>query len=231
MNDQITVITGAFGAVGRVVAHAFAERGARLILIDKAADPPAELTAALAGNALFIPGVDLADQGETMRAVRTFEAVSQHVDVLVNIAGGFRWQTVLEGAPEVWDLLYRLNLKTAVNAARAIIPMLTKSGRGRIVNVGAGAAIKAAAGMGAYAASKAGVHRLTEALAEELKGQATVNAVLPSIIDTPQNRAEMPTADFSAWVSPAELASVILFLASAEASAITGALVPVNGRV
>ncbi|MFZ4608140.1 MAG: SDR family oxidoreductase, partial [Caulobacter sp.] len=102
---------------------------------------------------------------------------------------------------------------------------------GRIVSVGAGGAVKAAAGMGAYAASKAGVHRLTESLAEELKGRVTVNAVLPSIIDTPTNRADMPDADFAAWVTPDEVAQAILWLASDAASGVTGALLPVSGRV
>jgi NAD(P)-dependent dehydrogenase (short-subunit alcohol dehydrogenase family) len=162
--------------------------------------------------------------------VSAVQTAAHGVDVLVNIAGGFRWETLREGDIETWNLLYRMNLVTAVNMCRAVIPVLTK-GRGRIINIGAGAALKAASGMGSYAASKAGVHRLTEALAEELKGEATVNALLPSIIDTPQNRADMPQANFSAWVQPAELASVILFLASAEAGAITGALIPVNGRV
>ena len=92
-------------------------------------------------------------------------------------------------------------------------------------------AIQAGAGMGAYAASKAGVHRLTEALAAELKGKITVNAVLPSIIDTAANRASMPKSDFTKWVTPQELADVILFLASDAASAVTGALLPVSGRV
>jgi NAD(P)-dependent dehydrogenase (short-subunit alcohol dehydrogenase family) len=125
-----------------------------------------------------------------------------------------------------------MNVTTAANACRAALPHLRASTAGRIVNVGANAALRSGAGMGAYAASKAGVHRLTESLAEELKAdRITVNAVLPSILDTPANRADMPKADPSAWVSPAELSAVILFLASAAASAVTGALVPVTGRV
>ena len=120
---------------------------------------------------------------------------------------------------------------TALNASRAAIPHLVSSGTGCIVNIGAMGALQAGSGMGAYAASKAGVHRLTEALATELKGKITVNAVLPSIIDTAANRASMPKADFTKWVTPKELADVILFLASDAASAVTGALLPVNGRV
>jgi NAD(P)-dependent dehydrogenase (short-subunit alcohol dehydrogenase family) len=128
--------------------------------------------------------------------------------------------------------MHAMNLLTAVNTSRAALPHLVESGAGRIVNVGAAGAVKAAAGMGPYAASKAGVHRFTEALAEELKDRnVTVNAVLPSILDTPQNRADMPDADAAKWVRVEDLAAVMLFLASREASAITGALLPVTGRV
>ena len=135
------------------------------------------------------------------------------------------------GDTATWERLYRVNTLTALNASRAAIPHLIASGSGRIINIGALGALKAGSGMGPYAASKSGVHRLTEALANELKGNVTVNAVLPSTIDTPANRRDMPKADFSTWVTPQELANVILFLASPEASAITGALIPVSGRV
>ena len=127
--------------------------------------------------------------------------------------------------------MYALNVLTALNASRSAVPHLVNSGAGRIVNIGAMGALQAGSGMGAYAASKAGVHRLTEALAAEWKGRITVNAVLPSTIDTPANRASMPRADFAKWVTPQELAEVILFLVSDAASAVTGALLPVNGRV
>ncbi|HET6545127.1 MAG TPA: SDR family oxidoreductase, partial [Rhodanobacteraceae bacterium] len=136
------------------------------------------------------------------------------------------------GNLDTWDLLYRVNLRTAAAASKAALTHLRAGGGGRIVNIGAGAADKAGAGMGAYAASKAGVARLTEALAEELKDDhVTVNAVLPSIIDTPPNRADMPNADFARWVKPEQLADLILFLLSDRAQAITGALIPVRGRV
>ena len=139
---------------------------------------------------------------------------------------------VAGGSAETWDFLYRVNVATAVNMSRAALPHLLASPAGRIVNVGAAGALKAAAGMGAYAASKSGVHSLTQALAEETKGKGvTVNAVLPSILDTAANRADMPDADFGAWVKPADLAAVILFLASEQAGAVTGALVPVTGGV
>ena len=128
--------------------------------------------------------------------------------------------------------MYQMNVRTAVVASQAALSHLAATGSGRIVNVGALAALKAGMGMGAYAASKAGVVRLTEALAEEVKDRGvTVNAVLPSIIDTPTNRPDMPDADPGRWVSPTALASVIAFLLSDEAAAVTGACLPVSGRV
>ncbi len=192
---------------------------------------PAGLLESCGPSSTALVGVDLTAPADAAAAVEAAQRHLGSLDVLINIAGAFRWQTVTDGDPATWDLMFAINLKTAVNTSRAAVPFLRKSGTGRIVNIGANAATKAAAGMGAYAASKAGVHRLTESLAEELKTQGiTVNAVLPSVLDTPANRADMPKADFSTWVTPAALAAVILFLASDEAQPITGALVPVVGK-
>ena len=228
MQARTIVVTGAGGALGSVVARVAAERGATVAMLDQAV-APADRGALGAGHVRL--AVDLTDLAATERAMADIHAQTGRIDALLNIAGGFRWQTLADGGLDAWDLLYRLNVKTAATACKAALPHLIASGVGRIVNVGALGAVKAAAGMGAYAASKAGVAKLTESLAEELKGKVTVNAVLPSIIDTPANRADMPTADFSTWVSPEELANVMLFLASAEAGAVTGALVAVPGRV
>jgi NAD(P)-dependent dehydrogenase (short-subunit alcohol dehydrogenase family) len=231
MSPLIIAVTGAFGVLGEVVATAAALQGARLALIDHSLVPPEGLVEACGVDALVLTGVDLADPAAAEAALAGVERRFGRLDVLINIAGGFRWQTLDEGDPAVWDLLYATNVKTAANASRAALRLLRASPAGRIVNIGAAGAVKAAAGMGAYAAAKAGVHRLTESLAEELKADGvTVNAVLPSIIDTPANRADMPEADFSAWVAPADLAEVILFLASPAARALTGALIPVTGR-
>ena len=137
-----------------------------------------------------------------------------------------------DGTVDTWDTMYKVNVRTAVIACQAALPYLLQAGGGRIVNVGAMGAMKAATGMGAYAASKAGVAKLTEALAEEMKDRGvTVNAILPSTLDTPKNRRDMPQADFTRWVAPAEAAEVIAFLVSDEARAVTGALIPVVGRV
>lgn len=230
MSGRVFAITGASGVLGSAVAAAAAEQGARLGLIDFAKAPSADTPPG--PETLFLGGVDLADADAARAAI---DAVSDHfggLDVLLNIAGGFSWEKHEGGAAETWTRLFLMNVQTASNASRAAIPHLRRSAAGRIVNVGATGALKASIGMGAYAASKAGVHSLTQALAEELKAHGvTVNAVLPSIIDTPANRAEMPKANFSAWVRPLELAVVMLFLASEEASGVTGALIPVTGRV
>jgi NAD(P)-dependent dehydrogenase (short-subunit alcohol dehydrogenase family) len=231
MKNQVVVVTGAFGALGRAVARAFATRGARLALLDVAAQPPASLREEFGAEPLLFGGVDLSDMEATRRVMSVVTMHFGGIDVLVNVAGGFRWQTIEGGSVEAWDDLYTMNLRTAVVCCKAALPAMLERGAGRIVNIGAGAAAKAGAGMGAYTASKAGVQRLTESLSEETKDRGiTVNAILPGTIDTPRNRADMPDADFTRWVAPASIAEVIVFLASDAASAITGAAIPVFGR-
>lgn len=230
--DRVVAVTGAFGNLGVAVAHAFAAAGAKVALIDFAASPAPAVAQAFGPPHLLLGGVNLSDFDAARAAMEQIVARCGGLDVLVNVAGGFRWQTLEGGDLATWDLMYTMNLKTAATACKAALPhLLARSGSRCIVNIGAGAAAKAGAGMGAYAASKSGVARLTESLAEELKDRGIcVNAVLPGIIDTPQNRKDMPDADFSRWVPPAAIADVITFLASDAARAVTGAAVPVFGR-
>jgi NAD(P)-dependent dehydrogenase (short-subunit alcohol dehydrogenase family) len=226
MRGKTVVVTGALGALGRVVADEAAKRGARVGGVDFA-----HTQAQASEMRIELGGVDLSSAAQAKEAI---EGVARHfgkLDALINIAGGFTFETVAEGSPDTWQRMYSLNVLTALNASRAALPYLSASPAGRIVNVGSMGALQAGTGMGAYAASKSGVHRLTEALAAEWKGKVTVNAVLPSIIDTAANRESMPNAEFSRWVTPRELAEVILFLISDEASAVTGALISVAGRV
>jgi NAD(P)-dependent dehydrogenase (short-subunit alcohol dehydrogenase family) len=232
VKGKAIAITGAFGALGAATALLAAEQGARLALIDRAPRAPAGLFEAHSGEIRLITGVNLTDETQATEAVRSAHEQLQGLDALINVAGAFRWQTVADGDPAVWDQMFAVNLKSALFTSRAAIPFLRQSRQGRIINIGANAALKAGAGMGAYTASKSGLHRLTESLAEELKPVGiTVNAVLPSVIDTPANRADMPKADFTTWVTPRALAEVILFLASDAGSPVTGALLPVTGRV
>ncbi len=226
MDGKVVVVTGASGALGKVVAEAALARGARVAGVDRA-------TSQIRGteNRIELGGVDFSDATQTKTAIDAVAAHFGRLDALINIAGGFVCETVAEGEAETWQLMYALNVLTALNASRSALPHLAASPAGRIVNIGAIGALQAGSGMGAYAASKASVHRLTEALASKWKGKITVNAVLPSIIDTPANRASLPNADFGKWVTPQELAEVILFLTSDAAGAVTGALLPVSGRV
>ncbi|HLZ00780.1 MAG TPA: SDR family oxidoreductase [Bradyrhizobium sp.] len=226
MNGKVIVITGALGALGRVVVESAVKRGARVAGIDHA---PA-LTAAT-DERIELGHVDLTDAAQAKHAIDAAVAHFGKLDALVNIAGGFIFETIADGDIKSWERMHAMNVLTALNASHAAILHLLASPAGRIVNIGAMGALQAGAGMGPYAASKAGVHRLTEALAAEHKGKITVNAVLPSTIDTAANRISMPKADFSKWVTPQELAEVILFLVSDAASAVTGALIPVSGRV
>jgi 3-oxoacyl-[acyl-carrier protein] reductase len=226
MHGKVIVITGASGALGKVVAEAALARGARVAGVDYAESQLADTP-----ERIELGGVDLSDAAQASQAIAAAVAHFGRLDVLINIAGAFSFETIAEGDPKTWQRLYAINVLTALNASRAAIPHLVASGAGRIVNIGAMGALQAGSGMGPYAASKAGVHRLTEALSAELKGKVTVNAVLPSTIDTPANRASMPKADFAKWVTADELANVILFLAGDGASAVTGALLPVGGRV
>jgi len=232
-SSRTAVVTGGLGALGAAVVSAFTQAGYRVAVIDRMpGDSPAAVALRASADLLLLAGVDLADAAATQSAMQAVAARHGGIDVLVNVAGGFRWQLLADGGLDVWDAMYAANLRSAATACQAALPFLRRSAMGRIINIGAGAAAaRSAAGMGAYAASKAGVHKLTESLADELKNHGiTVNAVLPGTIDTPQNRADMPDADRTRWVRPQEVAHVILFLASGDAQAVTGALVPVNGR-
>ena len=230
LQGKVVAVTGGFGQLGQAVVRAVLDAGARVAALDRA-QPPAE--GVLPAGVLALGELDIAEPDAALRALDQVAARFGGLDALVNIAGTFRWETLEKGRVDTWDLLYRVNLRSAVSTSKAALPHLLRRGGGRIVNIGAGAAsAKAGAGMGAYTASKAGVAKFTEALSEELKDRSiTVNAVLPSIIDTPANRADMPNADFSRWVTPKAIAEVIVFLLSDQARAVTGALIPVSGRI
>ena len=225
MKNKVIVVTGAAGALGTVLTARLAALGARVIGLDMAQFRNE------ANLELAIGGVDLGAPEAIAGAFATINTRFGSLDGLANIAGGFVWETVADGSVDTWDRMYRTNVRSCLLTSQAGIPLLRQRG-GAIVNVSAFASQRAEKGMGAYAAAKSAVSRLTESLAAELKDNGVrVNAVMPSIIDTSANRASMPDADFSRWVAPDALADAIVFLLSDAARAITGALVPVMGRV
>ena len=216
-NGKRVVVTGAAGVLGRAVADAFHQADAEVTGIDivEAKTPYSNIVA------------DLIDPGGAARAARE----AGRIDILANIAGGFvMGESVAETTDETWDFMFNLNARTVLNMARAVVPGMRDRGAGRIINIGARAGLRGAGAMGAYCASKSVVLRLTESLADELKANGiNVNCILPSIIDTPRNREDMPNADFSKWVKPEQIATVVMFLASDAAAAIHGASIPVEG--
>ena len=223
LSGKVIALTGAAGALGAAAALTLTKLGATVAHLDhgKAADAP-----------LHFGGLDLADEQIAAQVFANITAGTRRLDALINVAGGFAFEKFAGGTVAHWDRMYRQNLRTAVVCCRAAIPYLLRSDAARIVNVGAQGADHAGVGMGGYAASKAGVAKLTEALAAEFKSHAlTVNAILPSIMDTPRNRADMPQADFSQWVPLGAVADLMAFLVSDAAASITGALIPISGKV
>jgi NAD(P)-dependent dehydrogenase (short-subunit alcohol dehydrogenase family) len=233
MKDKVVIVTGAAGNLGRAVLAGLAARGARLVAVDRETEA---LTQALvaAGGAGHLPmaGVDLLSGSacEDM-AARTLAAYGR-IDGLVHTVGGFAAGTIDVADAAQFESMFRLNVLTTINVFRAVAPPMSTAGAGSIVALGAGAGVKAPAGLAAYAASKAAVHRIVESYADELKSHGVrVNAMLPSTLDTALNRKSMPDADHSAWVSLDNLAQTIAFLLSDAGRDVTGALIPINGRV
>ena len=233
LTDRVVIVTGAAGNLGTAVAGTFRAAGARLVLVDHDPDRLSRLFPDLVSSPdhyLAAP-VDLTDEAAVKAMVDQTLSRFGRIDVLVNVAGGYRGGTPVHETPlTTWDFLLNLNARTVYIASSAVIPAMLRQGSGKIVNVAARAALQGAAKMGAYSASKSAVMRLTEAMAAELKNDGiNVNCVVPSTIDTPENRAAMPKADTSRWVQPEALADVILFLASDAARAVHGAAIPVYG--
>ncbi len=231
---QVVLVTGSAGHLGRAVVAAVRAAGGRLVLADRAPDRLARLFPDLAedGDHWLAGGIDLADADAVAAFAAAAEARLGRIDVAVHTVGGFTCGPRLEDGPLAdWSAMWSVNLETALHVCRAVLPGMRRRGHGRIVTVAAGAGLAAAAGFGPYAAAKAALMRLTEAVANEGKADGlTANCVLPGIIDTPPNRAAMPKADPSGWVTPAAIADVIVFLAGPGSRAVTGANIPVMGR-
>jgi len=234
LKDKVAIITGAVGNLGRTTARGFQQAGAHTVLVDRSPDRVGDVFKDIAGstNHLLVGGIDLSDPASLGKLIEQTLSRFGRVDVLVNTVGAFRGgKPAHEADPADWDFLFNANVRTTLLCCRAVIPQMLKQKRGKIINVSSREGLEAHAGFAAYSASKSAVLRLTESLAAELKtSDINVNCIMPSIIDTPQNRAAMPNADFSKWVAPEAIADVIAFLASDAARAVNGAALPVYGK-
>lgn len=232
--DQVVVVTGGAGNLGQAVTRAFYAAGARVAVVDRKREvavevfgddvPEGDYCAYVTGN--------LMDEGSVAGIVQEVMDRFGRIDVLVNVAGGFRAGTPVHETPvETWEFMFNLNARTVFLVSRAVIPHMLARKQGKIISVGARAALKGTAKNGPYNASKMAVIRLTETMAAELgRDGINVNCILPGTMDTPANRADTPNADFSKWVQPESMAKVVLFLASDQAADINGAAIPVYGR-
>jgi NAD(P)-dependent dehydrogenase (short-subunit alcohol dehydrogenase family) len=231
LNGKVVVITGALGNLGTALTAACRAAGARLVLVDRFADKLFDVYGRRPDQ-LLIGDVDL---GEVLAAAGVFEQAQVtfgSVDGLVHTVGGFRGgKPLAEDEPDDWDYLYAINVRTTLHTCRAALPYMIRQQRGSIVTIGSRAALAGEANYGPYCAAKGAVLRITEAIAAEVQPFGVrANCVLPGTLDTPQNRAAMPTADTSTWVPLAELANVIVYLLSDASQTITGAGIPVHGK-
>ncbi len=234
LTGKVALITGGTGALGRAVTAAFVEAGAA-VGVTYIVEPEVRACKACLGSRADAPSffkVDVTVEAEVQTLVRTVVERLGRIDILLNLVGGYVGDLPVATLPEAtWDHMLNINLKSAFLCCKHVVPVMRRGGGGRIVTVSSRAALKVFPGISAYAAAKAGLIAFTDTLASEvLKDNITVNAILPSVIDTPANRKAMPGADTSAWVQPEEIARVLLFLASEASREISGAAIPVYGR-
>lgn len=232
--DRTILIAGAGGNLGSSVAAMFIKTGANLVLVDYSDEKLQRLFPELidSDQHLVFQGIDINNHTSLNLVINKAMEKFERIDVLVNTIGGYLGGFPMhETSDENWDMLFNLNARAVFNLSRAIIPIMKEIKSGKIINIAARLGLKGTANHAAYSAAKSAVIRLTEAMAQELKNDdVNVNCVLPGTIDTPQNRASMPNADYSRWITPDAIAEVILFLASDAAGAITGASIPVYGQ-
>lgn len=225
LENKTVAVSGANGNLGRAVVREALAQGANLVLLDIAFG---EDLRELPADRASLHELNMFDEQATREC---FEQL-QPIDVLCNAAGGFAMGTAVhETGEDDWTRMFDINVRTLLNGVRAAVPGMLARGQGRIINIGAAGAVTGNALLAPYIAAKSTVMRITESMAAELKDRGiNVNCVMPSVIDTPPNREAMPEADYSEWVTPEQLASVICFLATDAASGIHGALLPVKNR-
>lgn len=226
------IVTGAAGNLGRATAARLANEGVNLVCVDRTAEALNAMVQTLPANAnvLTFASADLSSPAVAQAMVEAAVDSFGGVDALINTVGGFATGPVSDDALDQWDLMMNLNARVALITSIAVLPAMQAARYGRIVHIAAAPGLKAGANQAAYAASKAAVLRLTESIAAEHRAnRITANCILPGTIDTPQNRAAMPDAKVSDWVSPDSIARLIAFLVSAEAAVVSGAAIPATG--
>jgi NAD(P)-dependent dehydrogenase (short-subunit alcohol dehydrogenase family) len=232
-DGKVILVAGGTGGLGHAVTLAFLEAGANVVVTYRVPEEFEALKGAAGRNQAHLEGhaVDVTDEIAVRQLVERIIGKHRQLDALVNTVGGYRSGTKLwDLETKVFDQMLALNLRAGYALSRAAVRAMLREGHGAIVNVAAKAAFDHAGGAAAYAASKSAAVALMDSLAADLKGSGVrVNSILPSIIDTAANRKAMPTADFSKWPKPEEIARVILFLCSDEARVVHGAAIPVYG--
>lgn len=234
-NGQVIVVTGAAGNLGKAVARSFLDRNATVCGIDhrKGRMDDLEIISHKSGKFYRFDEVNVTDKQEMFTLAEMIHNRIGSVDILVNTVGGFSsGEMVHELSIQTWHRMMDLNVHSFLSTTAAFVPDMIDNKKGKVISIGSKSALKGGVSTGAYAAAKSALLRLTESMAEELKNlNIQVNCVLPGVIDTPENRKAMPNADFSMWVTPEQVVDVIQFLSSYESGGVTGASVPVFGRL
>jgi len=236
LKGKVAIVTGGTGALGRVVAKALLDQGAQVVSTHRGEEKLKELSD-FVGNSkdrLVSIQTDVTDENSVQALFQQVISQYGHVDILLNIVGAFKGGTeIVNTKVSDWDFELNVNLKSAFLCSKAALPQMIKQNYGKIVSVSSRSAVEKRYRVkdGAYAVSKAGIIVLTETIAEEVKKyDINANCILPSTIDTPDNRRNFPNADFSKWVKPEQVAEVMLFLVSDESKTISGASIPVYGK-
>ncbi|MGI9533797.1 MAG: SDR family NAD(P)-dependent oxidoreductase [Thermodesulfobacteriota bacterium] len=233
LKSKVAIITGGTGALGRGVVKRFLEEEANVLttyVVERECEECQKLLDQYKDRIIY-HRTDVTDEKDVLNAVSTAIDSFGKVDFLLNIVGGFLFKELKDTTVEDFDKMIDMNLKSCFICSKSVLPEMLRNKSGRIVNIAAKPAIKGSAGMSVYGASKSGVARITEALAEEVKAfNINVNAVIPGTLDTPRNRQDMPESDFSKWVKPEKLAEVILNLCLDESKLISGAVIPALGK-
>lgn len=224
--NRIVLITGAHGGLGSVITEGFLAAGASVVGVGRSIQP-----SAFAHAKFTAMPADVTRGDSTRDLVDAVIARFERIDVLVHVMGGFAGGELIDNTDDAtWDKMMNLNLRSAFNIARAVLPHMRKRKQGRVIAIGARSAVEPKAYLSAYCASKAALVSLIRTVALEGREDGiTANVILPGTMDTPANRADSPEADYSKWVPPAKVASLALWLASEEASQVSGAVIPVYG--